>query len=660
MQKRVVFLVLLVTVLASSLLPVSSTTHLCKLEAAILEIIPSSVRNVRSSTRSGKLFDPVIVEKIAIDVNAWGLESQGDGFEGYIDLTVDEKGILRLVADVNVPSGGLNPWSVIAYPEIIYGIKPWSPELRHVQEKSFKLPLNLKGLPQIYALVDYAVMNASTAVNLAFDLWILKTHEPRSPVKGDIELMIWLYKGGGRSGPHPAGKHVKTVKMPLISEGALSEAVFEVWVEREVAGGWTYVAYVLKDALERRELVLNVSSFVVDVVKMLGLDLGDYYLSSLELGFEIFYGEVINVVASIYKYYLIASSDVVDLEQLLLITRRATKLVAWIVPWGYSVDVEGFNDKFTPGIVLAYDADCGLCTSTLRAWADISFRLLEGFLHREKVVYVNLFSEKYQPSWRWRGELTKVMYDEKILRELKRIAGDGERMYIGFSEMTTCINDQECFEELVRAYEKLKELFPAARLYYYGSSGDSVKNMLKLYKEIGLDLVGLDLWSYKYAEGRVRIDDHLAEKTKQLLDVVPRDAFFVGEIGLRLNDVEAYVEPFNKHRRIVEKEGVHRAYYEQVLQHIRELGFKNGYLGVWSWNDEVYAIMSDSILQGLIINEAIALGVLPRACTALEAEGSTSIPMEEGRVLAMQALALVVAVALTLAVILLKWLGNSV
>ncbi|MEM4934242.1 MAG: hypothetical protein QXN82_05215, partial [Desulfurococcaceae archaeon] len=147
----------------------------------------------------------------------------------------------------------------------------WSPELRHVQEKSFKLPLNLKGLPQIYALVDYAVMNASTAVNLSFDLWILKTHEPRSPVKGDIELMIWLYKGGGRSGPHPAGKHVKTVKMPLISEGALSEAVFEVWVEREVAGGWTYVAYVLKDALERRELVLNVSSFVVDVVKMLGL-----------------------------------------------------------------------------------------------------------------------------------------------------------------------------------------------------------------------------------------------------------------------------------------------------------------------------------------------------------------------------------------------------
>lgn len=651
MQKSIASLILSITMLVSLVLPMFNATNLCELEAAILEIVPSSIRGIYSSTRGGKQFDPAITGQIAIDVNAWGLKGHEDELEGYIDLAVDERGVLKLVASLNVTGLGLSPWDVVAYPEIIYGIKPWNPKLGYVQEP-FKLPLNLKELPQIYALVDYAVINTSTAINLAFDLWILKTHEPRNPVRGDIELMIWLYKGGIGEDIRPAGKRVRIVKIPLISEGTLSEAEFEVWVEKELGGGWTYIAYALKNPKERREVVLDVSFFITEAVRVLGLNPEDYYLSSLELGFEIFYNKVIDVVASIYRYHLVVSGRAVDLEQLLPITKRATRLVAWIVPWGYNVDVEGFNEKFAPGIVLAYDVDCGLCTHTLMAWANTSLKLLEGFLRREKIVYINLFGEKYHPSWKWRGELTEVAYDEKVLCGLRRIVGDGEHIYIGFSEMTACINDQKCFKELVRVYEKLKELFPAARLYYYGSGGDSVENVIRLYREARLDVVGLDLWSYEYVKGEVRVDGHLIEKIKQLLNIVPQEVFFVGEIGLRLNDVEAYIEPFNKHRPIVRDEGVHRVYYEHVLQHIRELGFKNGYLGVWSWNDEVYAIMGDSSLQELIIDEAIKLGVLPRVCKEFKTEACITTQVGGIRVLEKtQMLMLMVVIALTLTII---------
>lgn len=654
-RKRIILLTSLIVAFISLALLTFGTGHSCKFEAAVLEIIPSAARNVYSSTRGGKFFDPLVTEQIAVDVNAWGLEGRGNTLKGHIDFVIDERGVIKLVANLNMTSRGFDPWDVIAYPEIVYGIKPWNPELKYVKEEFLKLPLSLKELPQIYALVDYAIINVSTAINLAFDLWILRTHEPRNPAREDVELMIWLYREGARKDVRPAGKHIKTVKIPLISEGALSEAEFEIWVEKGLGGGWTYIAYALKDSEERRELVLNVSFFVVEAMRILGLNLEDYYLSSLELGFEIFYNEAIDIVASIYRYYLVVSDKSMNLEQLLLTTGRATRLIAWIVPWGYNVYVEEFNEKFAPGIILAYDVDCGLCTRTLRAWANTSFKLIEDFLHRGKIVYVNLFCEKYYPSWKWRGELTKVTHDEEVLRELKRIVGDGEYVYIGFSEMTACINDQECFKVLVRTYEKLRELFPAARLYYYGSSGDDIESLLKLYKEAGLNIIGLDLWSYKYVEGKVKIDSYLVEKIRQLLGVVPRNAFFVGEIGLRLNDVEAYVEPFNKHRSIIREEGIHRAYYKQVLQHIHELGFKNGYLGIWSWNDEVYAIMIDESLQVLMIDEAVKLNVLPWTCMELETRSGIYALVDRRRVLtATLILMLVITLALLVTVFFIK------
>ncbi|MEM4563425.1 MAG: hypothetical protein QXI55_05830 [Thermofilum sp.] len=147
-------------------------------------------------------------------------------------------------------------------------------------------------------------------------------------------------------------------------------------------------------------------------------------------------------------------------EVLPAFTNRSRFLIAWVTPWGYLFDSESFSGDFIPGIVVAYDVDCGLCTSGLESWLERSLKYVEALREKSGIVFVNLFPEKYHFSWKWRGELTRVALDEIVLSELKKIVGDGDGVYIGFSELTACVNDQGCRSELVDAYRALRREFP--------------------------------------------------------------------------------------------------------------------------------------------------------------------------------------------------------
>lgn len=586
----------------------------------VVSIVPSRYVGVASTVNASSPWNPVLIGNAVIDGNVWGLGDYRGLFSGYLTVYTDASGYLRFESRLDASLLRLEPWRVVGYPEVYYGVKPWIPGVVPSMSEHLELPAELPRMPRVLALVGYAVLDSSVAYNLAFDLWILRGPAAREPRGGDVELMIWLHRWGPEAPPSPAGTMVTDVRAQVLLDGELAEAPFDVWVQAMTPGGWTYVAFVMRDSRPRGEVGLDLTFFLEKTFELLGLSQAGYYVFSIELGFELFYGPRVDFSAVVNRFSLVVS-EWGGVEVLRTLSGRSGQLIAWITPWGYPVDVEGFSRDFVPGVVIAYDVECGLCTPTLRAWLERSLRYVEGFRMRGDVVFVNLFPERYHPSWRWRGELLTVALNEEVLVRLKGVVGDGEGVYVGFSELTACVNNSECLGRLVEAYRVLRRELPAARLYYYGSGGDSVKALALLYREASLDLVGIDLWSYEYREGRVYIARYLVEKLRELSRLVPAGSLIVGEVGFRLNDREAYVEPWRKDRPLAYDEEADARYYRQVIEHLAELGLRPAYLGIWAWNDEVFAIQEDPGVQRAIVEAALETGLLSGALRGGETKG---------------------------------------
>ncbi|MCS7128892.1 MAG: hypothetical protein RMI83_06480, partial [Desulfurococcaceae archaeon] len=110
----------------------------------------------------------------------------------------------------------------------------------------------------------------------------------------------------------------------------------------------------------------------------------------------------------------------------------------------------------------------------------------------------------------------------------------------------------------------------------------------------GLDYIGIDLWDYEPIGDGIRIKQYLVDKLKSLKNRVGRSKLIIGEIGLRIDDVEAYVEPWNKDRAIVRDEEADSRYYKSLLIQLLNLEcIIPAYLGVWSWNDDSFAVRGE-------------------------------------------------------------------
>jgi len=373
---------------------------------------------------------------------------------------------------------------------------------------------------------------------------------------------------------------------------------FDIWIAGSIGSGWTYIAYVLQPPIRKGEIVLNLSDFIVDSMKRLNLSEHEYTLYSIELGYEIFYSKQVGVEAYISKYWLVIGDYTTS--QLVDLSIYSKKLVAWITPWGEKTKPESFNKNFTPGIVLAYDVECGLCSTTLKNWLNTSIELIEKFRETHGVLYINLFPEKYHPSWTWRGNLDQIILHEEIIESLRRAIGRGENTFLGFSELTKCTMNNQCIENLVELYMKLKQEFPLARFYYYGTSSEEPETLLKLKRIAGLELIGIDIWVYEYKNNRLLIPEYIVNKLRVFTTSIPCEELFIGEIGLRLNDREAYIEPWNPQRQIVFDEKIDEKYYGQILEQLFTLNCKSLHLGIWAWNDGPYAIMKDQGVQEII------------------------------------------------------------
>jgi len=161
------------------------------------------------------------------------------------------------------PNQGYN---VKAYPEVIYGKKPWSTQSTHPS-----LPLKIGDVESF--VVDFNLtMSGSGSYNLAFEFWV--TSDSMS-MEDEIttEVMIWT----DQNIIEPAGTQIA---IPFFDG-------YYYNLYQEIFDGWTYFAFV--SDTPQHQGTLNVYNFLSYMVA-LGLLDQDEYIGSFEMGNEVVYG----------------------------------------------------------------------------------------------------------------------------------------------------------------------------------------------------------------------------------------------------------------------------------------------------------------------------------------------------------------------------------
>lgn len=264
------------------------------------------------------------------------------------------------------------------------------------------------------------------------------------------------------------------------------------------------------------------------------------------------------------------------------------KLIFWLVPWG-RVDVAELPNCSIPGIVVVIP-----CTSGYGAdfnQFEISLSFIQQYRSRG-VLFVNLFCAA--PDWRGNLNQVDLSYASTFLNALKEYLGNGSGVYIGFSEMSACIANATCRSQLAAAYAELKEIFPEARLFYYGTSSEKPTDILDLAKAAGLDLVGEDIYDYVYSNGEITVPSYFIDNLKALRSSgLP---VMVGEVGFRLCDAQGYVQPWNWTLPIRERNcSATIQFYKEAIS---QLAPRAEYVGIWAWNDPTYGVaLSPQVLE---------------------------------------------------------------
>ena len=155
---------------------------------------------------------------------------------------------------------------VKAYPEVIFGKKPWSSSSTNAA-----LPIKIQNLDEFYVAYDLDMV-ATGSYNLAFEFWVT-TDSMSSETGITTEVMIWM----DNNLIGPAGNIIGTVTF----DG------FDYYLYQANWDSWTYFAFI--SAEPQYSGVLGVHHFVDHLVSRGMLD-SDEYFADFELGNEVVYG----------------------------------------------------------------------------------------------------------------------------------------------------------------------------------------------------------------------------------------------------------------------------------------------------------------------------------------------------------------------------------
>lgn len=165
---------------------------------------------------------------------------------------------------------------VLAYPEIIYGDKPWPDPWKDPANLVHEFPIKA-GSKKITADFDISI-KADGNYNMAFEFWVI-SKLPNINTNITHEIMIWNVKNGFP----PAG----TRRDSLIVDGVR----YDLYVREghkddsgNYSNSWNYVAFVAEKDVLRGPLHLD---RFIDYLLEKGYFTKDHYLTSVELGNEI-------------------------------------------------------------------------------------------------------------------------------------------------------------------------------------------------------------------------------------------------------------------------------------------------------------------------------------------------------------------------------------
>ncbi|MEJ2194262.1 MAG: hypothetical protein P8X73_05315 [Ignavibacteriaceae bacterium] len=167
---------------------------------------------------------------------------------------------------------------VRAYPEIIFGLKPWSTE-----STSPLLPAQINSNSIILKFTGTA--KAIGQWNLAYDIWLTNSKTPTAE-NVTHEIMIWMHKTNSIT---PAGTFRETI--------TINGNNFALWVNENHNDSWTYIAFVTDTT--KLSVSLDLNAFI-DYLITNSYVSPNLFISGIEFGTEIFEGKG-NVVLSEYE-----------------------------------------------------------------------------------------------------------------------------------------------------------------------------------------------------------------------------------------------------------------------------------------------------------------------------------------------------------------------
>jgi Glycosyl hydrolase family 12 len=205
--------------------------------------------------------------------NEWGSGKARGGFEQCL-LERAVSGSTRPERGWTWTWPGTDP-SVFAYPEIIFGWKPWTGG----RSSDHRFPLKISEMQQL--AIQYEVeTNATGSYNLAPEVWLISGRSSAgapNPALISAEIMFWVEAAGVAQ---PAGT--------IVDRPVVAGTTYELWQKDGAgdngAGGWRLLS--LKTPTVQRAGTIPVDELLRYLAKK-GLVSADHYVASVEFGNEI-------------------------------------------------------------------------------------------------------------------------------------------------------------------------------------------------------------------------------------------------------------------------------------------------------------------------------------------------------------------------------------
>jgi hypothetical protein len=250
-----------------------SATTLMYLPAWAGDVIPASsvigspeekaVTRTAFTTEKCGDWEQFKIGDITLENNVWNKKAITDYHQCLLMQTRDGKTLFGW--EWRWPSAD----DVLAYPEIIYGWKPWAR-----QSTTTHLPERVTDIEECKVTYDIDMKKKGVG-NLALDIWLTSEAVPAEK-NISMELMIWLDNNGQIPDGSPMG------------QVTISGATWDFYKGNPPHAGWGSTAFLRHG--KSHEGVLDVKEFLDFLVKNKYLS-GDNYLDSIEFGNEICGGE---------------------------------------------------------------------------------------------------------------------------------------------------------------------------------------------------------------------------------------------------------------------------------------------------------------------------------------------------------------------------------